>query len=328
VVSVFFDYLAAFAVALLIYVLTGNQRRAIAGMCALLMAPTIVLNSAYWGQCDMIYASFIVLGLCYYFHGDFKRAAWLTAVGFAFKLQALFILPFYIIMCLRPYIAPNGSPRKTKPLYFLVLPLPFLIAALPGIAMGRGVWSALGVYFAQADYYPWLTLNYPNIYAFFGQTFLSSPQISELATCGLLLTFLILGFLAYFLYQKKPLMNADLAITTALFSLCLILFGLPHMHERYGMLIDVLAVVYAVLRPTKIPLAVGLLTSSLLSYSLYLFGFQSLPPLQHALLQLALIVLVGRDLYSQACPGTRAPESNYPASAGKTDTPDCSDTPK
>jgi hypothetical protein len=110
-----------------------------------------------------------------------------------------------------------------------------------------------------------LTLNYPNIYAFFGQTFLSSPQITELAHSGLMLTLLVLGFLAYFIKQKKPVMSADLAITTALFSLCLILYGLPYMHERYGMLIDVLAVVYAILRPSKLPIAVGLLTSSLLS---------------------------------------------------------------
>jgi Gpi18-like mannosyltransferase len=340
--SLFFDYVAAFAVALLIYVLTDNPRRAIAGMAALLMTPTVVLNSAAWGQCDMIYAAFVVLGLCYYFHGDYKRAMWLTAVAFAFKLQALFILPFYVIMYLCPYeIAGRASPSPTdqpsaarrggacpsriKPLYLLVLPLPFLLAALPGIIMGRGIASALGVYFGQAGYYPWLTLNYPNIYAFFGQTFLSSPQITELAHCGLLLTLLILGFLAYFLYQKKPLMNADLAITTALFSLCLILFGLPYMHERYGMLIDVLAVVYAILRPAKIPLAIGLLTSSLLSYSLYLFGFQSLPPLQHALLQLVLIVFVGRDLYSQVI---QAPKSNPLASAEKTDTHNYSDTPK
>jgi Gpi18-like mannosyltransferase len=141
--SLFFDYLAAFAVALLIYVLTGKPRRALAGMCALLMAPTVVLNSAFWGQCDMIYASFVVLGLCYYFHGDFKRAMWLTAVAFAFKLQALFILPFYVIMCLRPY---GGKKIKVREmLYFLVLPLPFLLAALPGIFMGRGIASALGV---------------------------------------------------------------------------------------------------------------------------------------------------------------------------------------
>jgi hypothetical protein len=58
---------------------------------------------------------------------------------------------------------------------------------------------------------------------------------------------------------------------------------------------------------------------------LYLFGFQSLPPLQHALLQLALIVLVGKDLYQQTI---KAPESSYLASAGRTDTPDYSDTPK
>ena len=300
-VSVFFDYVAALAVFSLLFVLTESPRRAIIGMSAFLMMPTGILNSAYWGQCDMIYAAFVLLGLCYYCRGSTETAMWLTAVAFAFKLQALFILPFYIIMWLRPYIMKNGERATVKLYHFLPIPIPYLLFTIPGIFFGRDIWNSIGVYFLQAGgYYPWLTLNYPNIYAFFGQTYLLEPQIAELGRAGLLTTILALGTLAYFIYVKNVRMNANMMVTTALFSLCLLLYGLPHMHERYGILIDVLAVVYAVLRPRQIPVAIGLITSSLMSYMLFLFGRESLPPLHHAIFQLGLIIFVGRDLYRQA----------------------------
>jgi Gpi18-like mannosyltransferase len=270
-------------------------------MCAFLMMPTGILNSAYWGQCDMIYVAFILLGLCYYCQGHAERALWLTAVAFAFKMQALFIVPFYVFMWLRPYQTAGGERREVKPVHFLPLPIPYLLFTIPGIAMGRDAWNSIGVYIEQADaYYPWLTLNYPNIYAFFGQTYLLGPQIAELGRSGLWATMMALGALAYFIYVKKLRMNANMMVTTALFSVCLLLYGLPYMHERYGILIDVLAIVYAVLRPRRIPVALGLVASSLMSYMLFLFGRESMPPLYHSLLQLTLITMVGMDFYRQA----------------------------
>lgn len=299
-VSVFFDYVAAFAIFTLIYVLTENSRRAVIGTAAFLMMPTGILNGAYWGQCDMIYVAFILLGLCFYFYGKPEQALWLTAVAFAFKLQALFIIPFYIIMWLRPYVTKEGYKREIKLRYFLALPVPYLIFTIPGIIMGRGIWNSIGVYFNQAGTYPWLTLNYPNVYAFFGQTYFLEPQIAELGRSGLWMTVLVLGILAYFIYVKKVRMNANMTVTSALFSVCLVLYGLPYMHERYGILIDVLAVVYGVLRPSKIPLTIGLLLSSLMSYMFFLFGRESMPPHHHAIIQLILIIAVGMDLYKQA----------------------------
>jgi Gpi18-like mannosyltransferase len=321
--AVFFDYLAAFAVFVLLCALTHKPRRALVGACVLLMTPTVLLNGAYWGQCDMIYVAFVLLGLCYYCHNAFAKAMWLVGIAFAFKLQALFIVPFFIIMWLCPYVTAQGRRREINPLGFLILPLPYILFAVPGMIMGRGVASSLGVYFSQAESFPWLTLNYPNIYAFFGQTYLLYPVISELAPAGTLMTVLALGLLAYSLYKNKARMDAVMMIATALFSLCLILYGLPHMHERYGLLIDVFAVVYAVLRPARIPLAAGLVASSLMSYRTFLFGSEALPPLPHALIQLVLVVFVGMDLYALA---TRR-ESTPPASAKQTGTRGLKESP-
>ena len=299
-VSVFFDYVAAFAIFSLIYILTESSRRAVIGMCAFLIMPTGILNGAYWGQCDIIYVAFILLGLCYYCQGNPEKALWLTAVAFAFKLQALFILPFYVVMWLCPYRAKDGKRREVKLVHFLALPIPYLLFTIPGIILGRDAWNSIGVYLEQADaFYPWLTLNYPNLYAFFGQTYLLEPQIPELGQSGMRITILALGALSYYVYVKKVRMDANKMVTIALFSVCLLLYGMPYMHERYGFLIDVLAIVYAVLRPQRIPVAMGLIASSLVSYRLFLFGREGLPPLHHAIFQLILIIAVGMDLYRQ-----------------------------
>ena len=309
-VSVIFDYIAAFAIMALIYGLTASPRRALVGMAAFLMLPTVLLNGAYWAQCDIIYGAFIILAITYYSYGDAPgapksrltasaRAFLLLGVALAFKLQTLLILPFFIILWLCPYRAGDGGRREIMAWHFLLLPMPYVLFTIPGIILGRSAISSLGVYFSQAEQYPWLTLNYPNIYAFFGQTFLSDYQIPELAYAGFLMTVCTLGLLAYVFYVKKVRMDAQMMMTLALFSLCLSLYGLPYMHERYGILVDVLAVVYAVLRPKKIPIAMGLIASSLMSYALFLFGVELLSPIYHALLQLVLVVALGMDLHRQ-----------------------------
>ncbi len=298
-VSVFFDYMASIAVFLILYQVTHNTHKAILGMGGLLLAPTVVLNGAFWCQCDMIYITFLLYGIYYLCRGHSSRALLMTAAGLAFKLQALFILPLYVIVWLCPLVLADGKKREVRLPDFLLLPIPYLVLAVPGILMGRNIWKAIGVYLEQTNYYPWLTLNYPNIYAFFGQTYGSGYIIEGLGRTGIFAVILLLGCLAYYLYGKKVRMDGELMVTTALLSVGIIVYCLPHMHERYGLLIDVTAVVYAILRPRMIPAAAGLIISSLIAYMPYLFGMEGIPPLQHALLQLALLIAVGLDFHKQ-----------------------------
>jgi len=50
-------------------------------------------------------------------------------------------------------------------------------------------------------------------------------------------------------------------------------FSLPHMHERYFYIADVLTVIYAVIYPKRWILPTIVITSSFLLYGVYLFGF-------------------------------------------------------
>ena len=76
-------------------------------------------------------------------------------------------------------------------------------------------------------------------------------------------------------------------------------YTLPHMHDRYGFPVDLLAILYGVLNPGKLTMTCGFLLVSLLSYIPYLLGIHIVPIAYVALGLLGLILLVGRDLYEQ-----------------------------
>src|SRR5262245_13038767 len=86
-ISIAFDFIAsAFAFALVR--LHFSQRRAMLAAAALLLAPTVLANGAWWGQCDMIWVS-LILGSLYFTMVRKPLAAVIAfAIGFSFKAQA------------------------------------------------------------------------------------------------------------------------------------------------------------------------------------------------------------------------------------------------
>ena len=82
-ISVVFDYLAAAAVFLTVYQLTENVRRAIMGMAALLLCPTVILDGAYWCQCDIIYTTFLLFALYYFFKDNSRLCLIFVGISFA-----------------------------------------------------------------------------------------------------------------------------------------------------------------------------------------------------------------------------------------------------
>ena len=88
-----------------------------------------------------------------------------------------------------------------------------------------------------------------------------------------------------------------IAVLISLFSVSLVVYTLPHMHDRYGFLVDMLAILYGVVNPKKLLYTCGFLVVSLLSYVPYLIGIHTIPIAYVAVGLLTLILLVGRDLY-------------------------------
>lgn len=213
------------------------------------------------------------------------------AISFAFKLQSLFLLPFYMIMWLK---------RKTILLrHLLWVPVIYVASAVPAWIAGRDLKNVLSVYLGQSGYYPWGTLQYPNIYALLGEAMPDMRHAEEVSGAGLYMTVILLGCIAYYFYTKNVMLTEDVMVTLALFTVAITVYSLPHMHDRYGFFIDLLAIVYSMYKGKRLPVACGFMLVSLLTFMPYLIGVTIVPIQYLAIGQLALIVYVGCDLYKQ-----------------------------
>lgn len=266
-VSIFFDFAAAFAVLAIVYDQTKKTTYAILGYGALLMAPTVVANGAMWAQCDIIFTSFVLWSLYFMMK---NRPAWsmvFYGIAFAFKLQTLFLAPLYLILWMK---------GKVKLKHFLFLPLMYVIGMIPSLLAGKSFWELISVYFFQAngamDIYA-LSHKFPNIYQLFG----TDSFLFEYADAGIWVT---LGALMVFLYcfalktyelDKKLLLRMGMLLTMT------VVFFLPHMHERYAILVDVLSIVYLFFEPRKFYIPVLTLLCSFAGYTIYLAQNNILP---------------------------------------------------
>ena len=288
-ISVVFDYVGCVAVFLIVYELSASTFNATLGMAAYLLCPTFFIDSAYWCQCDTIYTAFILLALLFFYKGKSFPCMIFTGVAFGFKLQTLFILPFFVIMYLKK--------KNINLIDFVFIPLVYLIMQLPAVIFGRPLKDLCLIYFDQSNYYPWGTLQYPNIYALLDETIESTHHMDEITGAGTFMAIILMGFLAYYICRKNIKITTDISVATALFSVALCVYSLPHMHDRYGILIDMLAIIYAVLRPKKLPVAIGFMLISLLTFMPYLIAVSIFDIRTLAVGQLVLIVYVGYDLY-------------------------------
>lgn len=290
-ISIVFDYLASVAVFLIIYHLTENRRKAILAMAVLLLCPTVILDSAYWCQCDIIYTTFILYAIYYLLKGSSNKCLIFVGIAFSFKLQTLFIVPFLIFMWLKN--------KTIKLRHFLWIPVIYVISSLPAWLMGRSFKELMLIYFDQSGTYPWGTLEYPNIYALLGEAMPDMRHAAEVSGAGTFMTIMILGGLAYYIYTKNMKITEEMMITLALFSVAIVVYSLPHMHDRYGFLIDLLAIIYGVLNVRKLPVTGGFVLVSVLTFMPYLIAVHIVPIQYVAIFQLVLIMYVGFDLYKQ-----------------------------
>lgn len=297
-VSVFFDYMAAIAVFRILYYMTKSTGKAVLGMAILLLSPTVVIDGAYWCQCDIIYTSFLLYSFYYFLKDNSKKSAVFFGLSFMFKLQSVFLLPFFLIMWLKK--------RTIKLRHYLYVPVIYVISNIPAWIAGRSFRDLMTIYLSQSGYYPWGTLNYPNIYALLGETMPDMRHADEVSAAGTIMTIMMLGCIAYYLYNRKVQLTNELLVTLALFTVAIIVYSLPHMHDRYGFLIDLFAIIYGVYNVKKLPVACGFMLISVLTFMPYLIAVNIVPVEYLAIGMLGLIVYVGYDLYRQIT----APVSN------------------
>ncbi len=288
--SVIFDFVCAITLGRIAYlVFEKNIHKGLLAYFAVLFLPTVVLNSSAWAQDDSIYTAFILLSLLHVLKGTDLRVFLYLVIAYSFKQQAVFFLPFIIIMWLK---------NKIKIRYALVMPVFYIMSLIPAVIAGRS-WSELfGIYGGQASLYTRLSMNYPSIYTIITSDMEKSMR-RIIIKAGILGTIMAFGMLAYYIYYKKFEITEKFIITLVIFTAEMATFCLPVMHERYGYMPEVLAIVYALYGYKRLPICAFLQVISMITYTRYLFGatVTNLWPLSVAML--GIILTVGYDLYRQ-----------------------------
>jgi len=231
------------------------QRALEAGLITLLL-PTVIINAAFLGQCDAWWCACCVLAVAAGIERrTYSMAAW-AAAGFAFKAQAVFIVPFVLAIVIRE--------RKWAAL--AIPPAIYLLAVAPAWLAGWPLADLLTIYLHQFQYVPWLSTA-PNLWAL--PQLMLADQFRPPAILFMVGYSLTALFVALYFWRFPRVL-----IAAALLSVFVIAWPMPKIHERYLLLADVLSLAYAFIDRRAVWVFLGCQLGSLLSLMAYIFVWQ------------------------------------------------------
>lgn len=231
--SVLFDVLLAWACMKLLGLYTGSRAKLLGVFLAVLFLPTVVINGAYWAQCDSIYAFFGIYALYLGLRGRGCASMVSLAACLAFKLQAVFIIPVFLILLLA---------KKLRWRQLLVFPAAYIVFMLPALLAGRPFVETMTLYFAQAGTVgDAMNYNAPSLTSMFqwsGNTESWSTLLIAAAFALVLASYAVAAV-------KRRELDDTVFLGFALLLAMGIPYLLPHMHDRYFFISGVLALVLA-----------------------------------------------------------------------------------
>lgn len=266
---------------------------------AVYLGPTVLLNGQFWGQCDMIFSSMLVGCLYLALRGKNVLSLGLFGVAFAFKMQSLFLAPFFLILLVR---------REIRFWHLFATPTAYLLVHVPAILLGKSWTVIYEVYFAQTKFFPWLSAGLPNVYQWIPD---ARPEL--FAPLGIMATTTATLALAMLAYHSREPRSDGILVQAATVSSILVPFLLPHMHERYFLFADVMTVIFAFYYPRYyfVPVVVGFL--SFLCYGPFMLGFPLPIPMPYmAVGMLAMLVTVLRKFVITLYPNAVGTEAASP----------------
>ena len=295
--SVLADLALALAVGRLAALFTKKQSIILLSIAATLFAPTVWLNSAYWGQCDSIYAALALWGLYYGLRKRGILSMVFFALAFSFKLQTIFLLPVLAFLLITEHVSLKSV---------LAFPVAFLAVILPALLGGRTVADTFSIYIDQTKAYPYLSLNAPSFWSM-----IDNSYYSLLSSAPTLLAILLTLLLLFWYTRKYQVLTPSVILELSLILSLMIPWLLPKMHERYFYLAEVLSIVYVAAFPKRLPVGLILLFGGFLIYSAYLFGGIPILSLQliAAVYGLTLIYLLLRCSHDSAVDSMKIKEA-------------------
>lgn len=271
-VSILFDYIAAGLMFLIARMRWPQGKLPLLAYSAVLFAPTVLLNSAWWGQSDIVYSSFLLACMAALLAQRPLLAVLAFSAACAIKLQAVWLGPFILLLALR------GEIRWWS---FVLIPLTYIVIAVPALAAGRSLVEVLTIYLTQASTQTAFAYQAPNLLML-----LDYVAKAHLAWLSKLLLLIAIAASLWFAWRGRLAgprkLDAETLLVAAVVSVILVPNLLPHMHQRYFFSADILSIALAVWIPRYWPVAVLMQLTSFFAYISWVYGAwllaQPVPP--------------------------------------------------
>ncbi len=245
-----------------------------------LALPTVLLNSASWGQCDSIYGAFCIGSIYYAFTNKGTKSMVMFALAFAFKLQAIFIIPILLVCFIL---------QKIDWYKLLIVPIVYIACMFPAIVCGRGLYESLFVYVDQASQtqYQKMTLNATSIWTLF-----EDGAYSTYKWVGIMLAALVALVYVYLCYVYADRIETKELVIVAYLTALALPFFLPSMHDRYFFIADVLSVLVFVYDRRKWYVPLVTVLASFATYAVFLINVAGLYNLKVFTVALMVVMII------------------------------------
>jgi|SRR5271157_107120 len=255
---------------------------------AILFAPTVVLNSAFWGQADALYTVALIACIYFLLIKQPVLAMFFFGVSVSFKAQAIFLIPLLFALLLRGEI-----PWKD----FLLVPLIMFLSLVPAWLAGRSLIDLLSIYPSQASQYQQLSMHAPSLLSLIPNSGRFYPYFYP---AGLILAVAVGLLFSIMIYKSQVGLTSSLLIELSLISVMLMPFVLPKMLDRYFYPADVLSILFAFYFPRYFYIPIGMNIISFFAYQPTLFQTESVAIPVLVLGILILLAVVIRDAVTTA----------------------------
>lgn len=279
IVSFIIDFIMAAGVLAVVSRFTKNRALLVLSYLFALIMPTFFINSSIWGQSDAIYGA-MALWFIYFIMKDKPKTA-MVFIGLALtiKIQIIFILPLVGWLFLK---------KKFRVFYFLIPVVIVFLSFLPNYIAGMSFMTPIDQYRNLAGTYSSVNMNSGSMYAFVQG--INARLKNYVDDFGVPFAFIILISLIYYVYhQGVKVNNKSLLLLGTIFAI-LTPFILPHMHERYFYMSEIMLIVYAMTNKNRWHLALLAQMSGLLTYSNFILGGFFFPDLGAGNLVIAAII--------------------------------------
>lgn len=239
--SIVFDFVAAMAAGLIVNTIWKNrgqvsQLAPLLAYTAVLMLPTVILNSSYWGQCDTVYSAFCLLAILCVLREKFKLSFVMFGLALSIKMQAILLFPAWVLLWYK---------KKTLTLiHFLLIPGTYMIVCIPAIFAGKSlktIFDLFSQFGSGAFGIPYQGLNNLSIFLLPNDPYIMGVMVKV----SLWFTISLVGVsMLIWITRNVRFSNHLTFIALCLFYVLLATEFLGGLHERHAMLVDLISVVF------------------------------------------------------------------------------------